>query len=251
MEQKKTRSYFLYAIGEILLVVIGILIALQINNWNEYRIERALERDLLTQLQSEYVSNLEQLDEKMNMRSDMIDAAMNLIDYIDNPDKRDTDSTYYFIGRTIVGPTFDPIVNDIISSGRIQLIQNSELRNLLTRWTSDVIQITEEEEAWVDYRSQTYAPILRKHISMRTLMNRNWESDLFSTFHLDRKMGTFIDMGDSQNKKGHQQLLKDPEFESHIAYCLSLAILTNSQSLSLRNRIIEILALIKNDINQI
>ena len=37
MEQNKTSKYFKYAIGEILLVVIGILIALQINNWNEER----------------------------------------------------------------------------------------------------------------------------------------------------------------------------------------------------------------------
>ena len=35
MEKNKTGKYFKYAIGEIVLVVIGILIALQINNWNE------------------------------------------------------------------------------------------------------------------------------------------------------------------------------------------------------------------------
>ena len=37
MEQNKTSRYLKYAIGEIILVVIGILIALQINNWNEDR----------------------------------------------------------------------------------------------------------------------------------------------------------------------------------------------------------------------
>ena len=37
MEKNKTGKYFKYAIGEIVLVVIGILIALQINNWNEQR----------------------------------------------------------------------------------------------------------------------------------------------------------------------------------------------------------------------
>ena len=36
---KETGKYFKYAIGEIILVVIGILIALQVNNWNENRIE--------------------------------------------------------------------------------------------------------------------------------------------------------------------------------------------------------------------
>ena len=39
IEQDKIRTYFWYAIGEVLLVVIGILLALEINNWNEQRIE--------------------------------------------------------------------------------------------------------------------------------------------------------------------------------------------------------------------
>ena len=41
MEQNKTGKYFKYAIGEIILVVIGILIALSINNWNEAKKARA------------------------------------------------------------------------------------------------------------------------------------------------------------------------------------------------------------------
>ena len=43
MEKNKTGKYLKYAIGEIILVVIGILIALQINNWNEDRKRRAIE----------------------------------------------------------------------------------------------------------------------------------------------------------------------------------------------------------------
>ena len=37
MNQSKTAKYFKYALGEIILVVIGILIALQINNWNQHQ----------------------------------------------------------------------------------------------------------------------------------------------------------------------------------------------------------------------
>ena len=48
MEQNKTARYFKYAIGEIILVVIGILIALQINNWNEARKSKVSERATLS-----------------------------------------------------------------------------------------------------------------------------------------------------------------------------------------------------------
>ena len=54
--ENKTGKYFKYAIGEIILVVIGILIALSINNWNEDRKEHGQEQELLTQLQSEFKS---------------------------------------------------------------------------------------------------------------------------------------------------------------------------------------------------
>lgn len=45
--ENKTSKYLKYAIGEIVLVVIGILIALQINNWNESRKDRITEQKIL------------------------------------------------------------------------------------------------------------------------------------------------------------------------------------------------------------
>ena len=65
METGKTGKYFKYAIGEIVLVVIGILIALCINNWNEERMERREERAILKQLKTEFSANLRQLDDKI------------------------------------------------------------------------------------------------------------------------------------------------------------------------------------------
>jgi len=50
MEKNKIGKYLKYAIGEIVLVVIGILIALQINNWNELNKERASEKIILNEI---------------------------------------------------------------------------------------------------------------------------------------------------------------------------------------------------------
>ena len=68
MEKNKTGKYLKYAIGEIVLVVIGILIALSINNWNEKRKERALEKNLLENL----VENLEQNTERLIIQIERI-----------------------------------------------------------------------------------------------------------------------------------------------------------------------------------
>ena len=50
-------KYLRYAIGEILLVVIGILIALQVNNWNQYRLANLEEHSILKNIHSEFLEN--------------------------------------------------------------------------------------------------------------------------------------------------------------------------------------------------
>ena len=54
MEKNKTGKYLKYAIGEIVLVVIGILIALQINNWNENRKDTIAESNILQDIKGSF-----------------------------------------------------------------------------------------------------------------------------------------------------------------------------------------------------
>jgi len=249
MEKGKTGKYFKYAIGEILLVVIGILIALQINNWNERKKERAQEQELLTQLQSEFTSNLEQLDQKNDLRNQMISASLKLLHYIDNPESRNTDSIIKYLAITCISPTFDPIVNDINSSGRIQLLKNTSLKEKLARWTSEVIQVTEEEQVWIVNRNYNYLPLLNKFGVIRTLLHQYWKDNVIASFHLDEGTKIELDFGNSKKEIIFSKLIENAELESHIAQCASYGKITNSQAKSLRQRIIEILDLIKLDLN--
>lgn len=249
LSEGKTTKYLKYAIGEIILVVIGILIALSINNWNENRKERAQEQELLLQLQSEFQSNLEQLDKKTDMRNMMSSAALKLLRNIDHPETRNVDSITKQIGLTAINPTFDPIINEINSSGRIQLLQNVDLKERLARWTSEVIQVTEEEQAWVFIRGNEYLPMLSQKGFMRNVLNRYWKDNVLATFHLDEGTKTEIELGNSKKENVISAILDDPLFESAIAQCATYSKLTNSQAVSLRQRIVEILDLIEQDLN--
>lgn len=62
LKENRFSKYLIYALGEIILVVIGILLALQINNWNEERIFRKGNLVYLEKLQGELDLNLERLD---------------------------------------------------------------------------------------------------------------------------------------------------------------------------------------------
>lgn len=63
LNEGKTSRYFKYAIGEIILVVIGILIALQINNWNEAQKGKMKAVSILNAIRSDMVKDLERIDE--------------------------------------------------------------------------------------------------------------------------------------------------------------------------------------------
>ena len=54
MEQNKTGKYLKYAIGEIVLVMIGILLALQVNHWNNQRLDAKKEQLILKNLKSDF-----------------------------------------------------------------------------------------------------------------------------------------------------------------------------------------------------
>jgi hypothetical protein len=62
LSENKFSKYLIYAIGEIFLVVIGILIALQINNWNQQRIQNKNEQLALKNLKQDFEYNYRTLD---------------------------------------------------------------------------------------------------------------------------------------------------------------------------------------------
>ncbi|MFP4844393.1 DUF6090 family protein [Winogradskyella sp. PE311] len=72
MEKGKTTKYFKYAIGEIILVVIGILIALQINNWNEGRKLNTKSQELIASLIEDFEYNKNKLEIELKFRDSLL-----------------------------------------------------------------------------------------------------------------------------------------------------------------------------------
>ncbi|MCS4435239.1 DUF6090 family protein [Aquiflexum gelatinilyticum] len=55
LAENRVTRYLIYAIGEIALVMVGILLALQVNNWNEQRKNRISEQNILQNLRTELI----------------------------------------------------------------------------------------------------------------------------------------------------------------------------------------------------
>lgn len=130
MEKGKTVKYFKYAIGEIILVVIGILIALQINNWNENRKLHVEELNLLIEVKSNLEVTLN------NFRDDTLFNAQNIFQlrkiehYIakDLPYNTELDSAFGLFGQWKSPYPITTAYTTLKTKG-LDLISNTTLRN--------------------------------------------------------------------------------------------------------------------------
>ena len=149
MKQNKTTKYFKYAIGEIVLVVIGILIALSINNWNEDIKKNSKKLNVLKALKTEFTENLSQLNSITTYHNKALNAALSILDLratgIDHISK---DSLNILFRNVQYNYTFDPRnggLRTAISSGDIHLITNEKLLTLLFEWQDVVADLREDE----------------------------------------------------------------------------------------------------------
>lgn len=86
------KRYLIYALGEILLVMIGILLALQVNNWNEERKARHKEMESLSGLETNLDKNIEYLQESINFQNFTIQGIDHIISHLQSPALNPSDS---------------------------------------------------------------------------------------------------------------------------------------------------------------
>ena len=146
--ENKTGKYFKYAIGEIVLVVIGILIAIQLNEWRNDTVNTKQKQNVLKALQVEFESNIAQLDTVLFYQQKIQNAYPRVMELI-KTDTTTVDDVIFHKPLQNLGWTwtFNPINGALrsgISSGEIHLIDNNRLIELLFSW-EDVVRDSEEE----------------------------------------------------------------------------------------------------------
>ncbi len=148
LQEGKLKKYLIYAVGEILLVMIGILLALQINNWNQQRINHTKEIKALADLSKEFKLNRDRIIAKQNLRISITPKLENYISFI-SKDKanyssfKDFHSTQFMFGMT--NPS-KGVIDALISSGEISLISNDSLKYFLADWKYQLENLLENEE---------------------------------------------------------------------------------------------------------
>jgi hypothetical protein len=172
LANNQMKKYMLYAIGEIALVMIGILLALQINNWNEERTNRIEESEVLTDLKEDMLLNIKKLQrgiEVINDDKDEITHVLSTIKQKDPDHQALLENTKMFYHMRVA--TFDPVsgvINDILNSDKLNLIQDKVLRQHISNWDGLLEDTKEEELKVLDIKQDELRPYMLQCCPIRS-----------------------------------------------------------------------------------
>lgn len=144
MDNGRIQKYFLYAIGEIILVIIGILAALEINNWNSFRQDRALEKEYLSRMITDLKQDTASLANMIQLADTKRSVIEYILPYLVDKKREVKDSSQFinsFINSTVLGwahySVTSSTIEELKSTGHFVLIQNVSLRSWITKYYHD------------------------------------------------------------------------------------------------------------------
>jgi len=149
MEKNNTGKYIKYAIGEIVLVVIGILIALQINNLNEARKTRSQELHYLENLKTDLILNITELDKYISVRNSRIESANKVLEHFEGKPLTDLNDFALHTTNIYVWQKFsqqDNTFQELVNSGNLAIISNDTIKDGLLNLQALYKKLKYEEE---------------------------------------------------------------------------------------------------------
>ena len=236
LSENNFSKYLIYAVGEIILVVIGILIAIQLNEWRNDSINTKQKQKVLLALKTEFEVNLTRLDTvfyyqeqsflKFIKSKDLIDS----INYV-----TDNNILKQNLAHGGFGYSYNPVngaLRSAISSGDIHLIENERLIELLFSW-EDVVKDSEEEiQRLRNYQSNS-KPLREKYIRI---------ADMYKQFFPGAKH--------SNHPSDYSALIKDVLLEDYVSYSFFNAFEYATELNIIKNNNLEILKLIDQELKK-
>lgn len=165
LSENKTVKYLGYALGEIVLVVIGILIALGIDNWNEERKNDVFEREILVQISENLKKDQQNLNTIISNARRAVECSEKILAL--ERGAPPPDSLKYWLGSIVQFDRFQTLTNayEVLKSKGLDLVSNKELRFLMGTYYDDQAYIVSNanedlKQTFVD----DWIPIMRKGV---------------------------------------------------------------------------------------
>lgn len=171
--ENRFTKYLVYALGEIVLVVIGILIALQVNNWNEHRKSLAREQKYLVAIRGELRNNLASLNREKARLAAALEAQRMLIRLVE----AETDTVSERFLSTLLGRSFSDeialpyehgVFTELLSTGGLSDLTNDSIKTEIASWDGKMRDVELQEAELALYRN-TITQYFIDHIDFKTM----------------------------------------------------------------------------------
>lgn len=255
LNEGKTSRYFKYAIGEIILVVIGILIALQINNWNELQKQKNQETIYLQNLHTDVMSQIVALESYIEFEKIIIEDCNVIIkNYERYKGFVDMDSMYPRLNDLTVRWTFNNLnatLLEMINSGQINLISNPELKKELTEFNQLINRfLANTQNNNTNLVDNLIVPNIINNTNYASAGYSEKMTDKFKTFYPTE----FMLVEDPELKNLALQNLNDPQFKlrliNSIVFRRAMASIQKAGNESLRENALQLKQHIENELKQ-
>ena len=179
LSKGKTGKYMKYAIGEIVLVMIGILLALQVNNWNEIKNLENRTQESLSSLAEELNSNKIFLESNLNKVKSQLQAGLNMIDSLNNNSIPDEEKDTYLrfkishLGPLRINSLTTSSLDEMINSGNYSSINSINVKECLLAYNSEIENMNVTLIRFEEYWTNIELPYLTKHFSLLDMFTRS------------------------------------------------------------------------------
>ncbi|MUU78223.1 hypothetical protein [Winogradskyella endarachnes] len=220
----KIKNYLGYAFGEILLIVIGVLIAWKINNLNELRKNRIVELKIYQSLNEELNSNLILLDSAIaqyNKNTETIENIMDIIfeeqTVLNLQEKLNIINVDYKSTQLLNGA-----ITSVNSTNKFEFIESDVLKDLIASYPNDLDSFESQESKIENIILNRLQPVIEKHVSLMDLIsNKELKSNKIHSF---------------SGHSNYISLLKSREFQNSLVDRLLQTQIQLKNAISLREK---------------
>ena len=249
--ESKFSQYMIYAIGEIVLVVIGILIALQINNSNEDSKRRQIELSYLERLAIDLKDNEQLWTDFHDLKQKQLEAANTFLRFSFNKNKDSVldiimphfNSVFSWVDLNINQVTFD----EMVSSGNLDLISNDSIKIKLLELNKHYKSILDIQNKEKESHDRLLFPPINEKFNMRYFMALEpvKQKEIGRTF-TGEEIGSYL----YQFKQELLDLVGDQTFMNGVTVVQTSADVSMKEFMTAKEEVVELISLIEEELKK-
>lgn len=180
IQKNKLKTYFLYAIGEIILVVIGLVIGLQLNDFSNQKIKQKKIGNYYSKINDEIDNSLELIDHNITVSYIIMESLTSCLESIS---KKEADSTFIKNFTSLSNNTpqklYFPVIDEFMEQGNLSSIEDINLRENFRRLEYSIYYSRETDTKLRNFDADLLKSNYLKNINFLDISNYNTDNPIY------------------------------------------------------------------------